>query len=128
MTNNTTSYVNNQTMATLHSNPVSRQFLAVLDEASAVLCRMLNLIDRGIIPSNLLYSGCNPATIVETFSNSTARYKVIGAYTSVVNKTVEKLISLGCLNNKSDLYLFVHPGFSAEAQATAFLTAYSAIK
>lgn len=128
MTNNTTSYVNTQTLKELHNNPAARTYLAVIDSASASLVTAIDMIDNGIVPTNMMYSGINPANIIELFDDGVARYKAIRLYKRVVDAAIAKLLALGCINHIGDIYNKVSSGFSYEGQADAFLMAYATIK
>lgn len=128
MTNNTTSYVNIETLAKLHNDLTAREYLAVIDASSASLVTALDLIDKGIIPSSMMYGNTNPANIVELFDDGVARYKAINLYKRVVKAAIEKLIELGCINRVGDLFNKVSSNFSYGEQARCFLMTYSAVK
>lgn len=128
MTNNTTSYVNIETLVKLHNDSTAREYLAVIDASSASLVAALDLIDKGIIPSSMMYSNADPANIIELFDDGVARYKAISLYKRVVKTAIKKLIELGCINRVGNLFNKVSSGFSYGEQARCFLITYSAVK
>ncbi len=115
-------------MANLHNNPVARTYLTVIEAASASLVSAIDMIDKGIVPTSMMYSGTNPANIVELFNDGVARYKAIKLYRRVVDAAINKLAELGCINHIGDIYNKVPSGFRYEEQANCFLMAYTAIK